>query len=72
MTNLTASFANLGIIWCAALSLLVFSRIGSRPRPRLENMQTGHASGFNDSTTVVCTENLIRVDEVAESPKLAQ
>jgi hypothetical protein len=28
MTNLTASFANLGIIWCAALSWLFFPGLG--------------------------------------------
>jgi hypothetical protein len=30
------------------------------------------AGGLNDAGGPVCTENLIHVDEVAESPKLAQ
>ena len=29
-------------------------------------------TGQDDPSDPVCTENLIRVDEVAESPKLAQ
>jgi hypothetical protein len=28
LTNLTVSFANVGIIWCTALSLLFFPRLG--------------------------------------------
>ena len=34
MTNLTASFANLGIILVRGIVIAVFPRIGPRPRPR--------------------------------------
>jgi glutamate/aspartate transport system permease protein len=32
----------------------------------------GYVNGFRAIPLVVCTENLIRVDDVMESPKLAQ
>jgi hypothetical protein len=34
--------------------------------------QGGTVTLVNDAAEVVCTENLIRVDGVAESPKLAE
>jgi len=39
---------------------------------RLQDREVNLAEVAAKVTEVVCTENLIRVDEVAESPKLAE
>jgi hypothetical protein len=55
---------------------IIGKRMGEPPLSQAERVHKCEARGgwldMRDLGTVVCTENLIRVDAVMESPKLAE